>query len=288
MKSFFTITLLCLSLPSMATHCKEEKTITHSFDADEISLLWVNALAGSLEINGHNVNTVTVNARVCTNELKYLEQMTIDVDETGGQLDLTVIIPYKNIDWDADYAFMDLEIMVPKNLSVKLKDSSGNLVVRDVNLNSVNDTSGDIRLTKIHGDLEINDSSGDIYVRETIGNVTIHDSSGRIDVRDVTGDVVIPRDSSGDIDIDTVTGQVIIERDSSGSIRIKNVTKDVVIHNDSSGDIRISLVQGSVRIGNDGSGNIRIAQVDGDFTLDTKGSGNISTSRIKGKIELPR
>jgi DUF4097 and DUF4098 domain-containing protein YvlB len=259
----------------------------HSFVADEISQLMVNALAGSLEVTGHDVNTVTVNARVCSNKSKYLEQMNIDISETENKLELTVIIPYENSDWDADYAFVDLEVMVPRNLSVKLRDSSGDLVVRDANLNSVNDTSGNIRLEKIHGDLEIKDSSGDIHVRDMSGNLSIQDTSGRIDVRDVIGDVVIPMDSSGDIDIDTVTGLVTIKVDSSGSIRIENVTRDVTVHSDSSGDIRISSIQGSVKIGDDGSGNVRITKVDGDFTLGVKGSGNISTSGIKGKIDIP-
>ncbi|HIG39573.1 MAG: DUF4097 family beta strand repeat-containing protein [bacterium] len=288
MRHLLSTILICLSFPALASACKEEKLITHSFASKDVSQLLVNALAGSLEVNGDDSDTITINARACADELKYLEQMTIDVDDSRDQLELTVIIPYRGFGWNADYAFMDLEITVPTDQLVKLRDSSGHLEVRDANVASIDDSSGDIRLFNISGDLEVSDSSGDIYLRGMTGNLQVNDSSGRIDIQDVDGDVVIPRDSSGDIDIDTVSGLVTIERDGSGSIEIENVKKGVNVHSDGSGDIRISAVQGSVKIGNDGSGSVRIAQVDGDFSIDAKGSGSIRTSGIKGSTDIPR
>ena len=266
----------------------ESKQINHVFPASQFKVLKVNALAGSLHVTGDDTDSVSIEAHVCTHEIKYLDQMTIDVDDKTDVLELTVIIPYHQKGWHADYAYMDVVVTAPRSLIIEIKDSSGDIVTRNATVSSIDDSSGNIRAASLSGNLEVKDSSGDISIRDLDGDLTIDDSSGRIDVRGITGNVTIPRDSSGDIEIDTVSGIVLIERDSSGEIEIENVKQNVRIESDGSGGIRISKVDGSVNIGSDGSGNVRVSYVEGDFVLGAKGSGNIRTSHIKGDISTPR
>ena len=287
-----SVTVLILGMgfspASLSAACHETKSITHTFPASGIRKLKINALAGRLDLTGVASDEIIINATACSDERQYVDKMSIDIDESSGMLDLTVIIPYTDNDWSAGYAYMDIDVTVPRALEMEIKDSSGDLSAKDVTLTTIDDSSGDIRLENVSGDLGIRDSSGDIRVRGLEGNLLVGDSSGLLDIRDITGNVDIPHDSSGDIEIDTVSGLVTIKRDGSGSIEIENVLRDVTIGSDGSGDIRISQVSGSVIIGADGSGNVRVSQVSGDFLFDSKGSGNIRTKDIKGKTEVPR
>ena len=279
--------LIACVLPSYASRCEESKQINHRISAEQLTRLKVNALAGSLDIEGSDGEEIVVQAYACADEKEYLDQMTIDIDESDNELNLTVMIPYHKDGWYADYAYMDIQITVPERLATEIKDSSGDLEVEGANITLVDDSSGNIRLSDLTGNLRIRDSSGDVSIRSLKGDINITDSSGLLDIRDIEGNVYIPQDSSGDIEIDTVSGIVSIERDGSGSIEIENVVKDVRINSDGSGDIRVSDVDGSVKIGSDGSGNVRVNRVEGDFVLEAKGSGEVRNSDIKGKVYLP-
>lgn len=292
MKRLLTLVLFTLPflvpMSAQASKCEEVKKINHVFPADTFTRLKINALAGILVVTGEDTDAITINATACANDIKYLDQMSIDIDDSTDDLEVTVIIPYNKRGWNARYAYIDVRVTLPRDQITEIRDSSGNIELRNMTISSINDSSGHIYAVSVRGDLRIDDSSGDIRIRDLQGNLVINDSSGRIDVRDVKGSVTIPRDSSGDIEIDSVTGRVLVERDGSGEIDIENVKQNVTIGSDGSGSIRISKVDGSVHIGRDGSGNIRISYVEGDFMLESKGSGSIRTSNVKGTISTPR
>ena len=283
----FTLPLLA-PVSAQAHKCEVSKQINHVFPADTFTLLKINTLAGSLVVTGEKTDVITINATACADKIKYLDQMTIDIDDSTDELEVTVIIPYNKGGWNAKYAYIDVQVSLPRDQITEIRDSSGNIEVRNATISSINDSAGDIYVVSVQGDLRIEDSSGDIRIRDLTGNLVINDSSGGIDVRDVKGSVTIPRDSSGDIEIDSVSGGVLVERDGSGEIEIKNVKQDVTIGSDGSGSIRISKVDGSVYIGRDGSGNVRVSYVEGDFILESKGSGSIRTSNVKGNISTPQ
>ncbi|MBL4682258.1 MAG: hypothetical protein JKY88_16260 [Pseudomonadales bacterium] len=289
--------LILLSLQQTALGsgwgCDESKTIEHTFPRENIEALVLNALAGDLVVVGNNSDIIELIAEVCTDELKYLDAMLIDIEQTKTSLILTAIIPYNRKDWHADYAYMDLRLNLPKDLALELRDSSGNLSVKNTRLIGVDDSSGNIRISNSYSTdsdskLIIKDSSGNIDIRGLRGNLEVTDSSGRMDIRDVEGDVYIPRDSSGNIEISRISGTVHIERDGSGDIDIEDIQQSVVVESDGSGNIDISDINGSVSIGRDGSGNVRVSRVGGDFLLESKGSGNIRTRDINGQISVPR
>lgn len=285
---FLAATLLVVIwIPGASAYCGEEKLIENEYETADITELRVNALAGELVIEASDGNEVRIRGSACTDRKTYLDRMDIDADVTGSILELTAIIPYHERDWHADYAYIDITVEVPRNLKTLIKDSSGDLEAHGINLEHLNDSSGDIRLRDTSGNFSIRDSSGYISVREHNGDIELQDSSGDLDIEELEGNLMIIRDSSGDIDIQSVTGFVTIDRDSSGDIDIETVGNNVTIGSDGSGSIKIRGVKGSVEIGSDGSGNINVQQVDGDFVLQRKGSGDIRTARIQGNINIP-
>jgi hypothetical protein len=286
-KFLLILTSLLLSQAILAARCEEQKDINLTFPAASFNELRLNALAGDLHIEAGDVGQIKIEGIACSDEAEALDRMDIDVVENGSILELTVIIPYHERDWDADYAHIDLYLEVPASLVNLVRDSSGDFAAEGVTLARLEDSSGDIRLRNTRGELSLRDSSGDITIRGHAGELSIEDSSGDIDVSDISGSIVVERDSSGDIEIEQVSGLVTILQDSSGDIEIEEVGKSVIVAADGGGSIRIQEVRGSVEIGADGSGNVTVKSIDGDFTVLTKGSGDIRTSAVKGNINIP-
>ncbi len=129
-----------------------------------------------------------------------------------------------------DSPWIDLTVRVPKSLALEIDDSSGEMIVEDVAGDVViDDSSGDIRVARLGGRLDIDDSSGDIDIREVAGDIAIDDGSGDIDILKAGGTVKVD-DGSGDIIIDGVGGDVLIEDSGSGDVRIDNVKGRVIRH----------------------------------------------------------
>jgi hypothetical protein len=122
---------------------------------------------------------------------------------------------------------INLTVNVPKNISLDVKDSSGEMSIQD-----------------IIGDIYVDDGSGGIKIENIQGNVKIEDGSGTLSVRDVKGDFSVD-DGSGTIDVRGISGTVVVD-DGSGSIRIENVGGDVHIKDDGSGSLSIRDVKGKV------------------------------------------
>ena len=291
MKSFIhalTLAVITMSIPAIAEQCEVSKRIHEEFPASAISTLKINALAGYLEISATESGNISFSGRACSDEPEWLERMSLDIERDDDVLILTVMIPYDDQDFDARYAHMDIDITLPADLVIEVKDSSGDIFISNVSASRIDDSSGNIRVSQNLVPINIRDSSGKIDVRDLRGDLEISDSSGDIEIREVYGSVRIPRDSSGDIDIETVTGIVDIERDGSGDIDISDISADVSIGSDGSGSIKINSVQGGVFIGSDGSGMINITNISGNLLVQAKGSGDVRTRGIEGEISLPR
>lgn len=288
LKQISAIAIILTAATSATAACRHEKEFNHVFPADAFKSTTIRALAGRLDVESNNDGKVVFRGVACADEEEYLERISLDIQDSVDNLELTVVIPYRERDFDAEYAFMDVEITLPRDLPIAIFDSSGDIYVDDVSVTSIDDSSGNIYVSRGRTDLSVEDSSGDVDIRELGGNMTIVDSSGDITIRDVKGEVMIPRDSSGDIEVDQVTGMVTVERDSSGEIEIENVGREVIVGSDGSGSIDISHVKGNVSIGSDGSGRVRVSNVSGDFELNRKGSGDIRVRDVEGKVTTPR
>lgn len=251
MKRYLLLGLCLLSSSLMAWDCRYEKDIEDTLDLAGAESLSVRAGAGELEIRGDaNASGATIRGRICVSKEKWLDGA--GVETSGGRhAEIVVQLP-DTAGWSLTgntYARLDLELVVPEGLPLDVKDSSGDLDIRDVD------------------DLVLQDSSGEIELENIGRSVTIRDSSGDISLRDVRGDVTIDSDSSGDIRGERITGSVLVKNDSSGDIRFEDVGGDFVVEKDSSGDITASDVGGDFRVLRDGSGRVVASRVEGEVVI---------------------
>ena len=241
--------LLCAVLVSPSLHawnCAHELSLDQVLDLSGSETLAVNAVAGDLEIRSGSGSEAVIRGTVCASRDEWLDEVRVQ-NEGGRNAEITVIVPDTS-GWSItgnNYAYVDLELVVPEGLALEVQDSSGDAVISGVASVSVSDSSGD---------LEISDIAGGVIVR---------DSSGDIELEDIRGDVTIASDSSGDIEGDRIDGNVLIEQDSSGGIHFSGVGENFTVEQDSSGDIVAEDVGGDFTVLRDGSGDIRHRNVSG-------------------------
>lgn len=170
---------------------------------------------------------------------------------------------------------MDFKVMVPSNMIMKAKTSSGDIAVfdagREVGLSTA---SGDVVVERIGGDVEIGVASGDIKIKDAAGGVKINSASGDIAAEEIAGDMEV-QTSNGDVDLDGIGGDLVIET-SSGDIMVKGVGG--VKYKGSGGDAKFYGVRGPVSAG--------AASGDMIFHLEPKGDNDYNVRTSSGEIVL--
>ena len=238
------------AVPAYADSCDYEEPRTATLDAAGLERVVVRARAGSLSIVGKSgLGEVRVEGIACAGKRDHLESVRLVTERTGSTATIEVEIP--DTDWSmfsGTSPRLDLEVDVPHGVALEVKDSSGAMEIRGVGSADVQDSSGEIVIEDVSGDLRIDDSSGSIEVSDVSGDVRLEDSSGGIEVRRVGGSVVVDRDSSGSIEVEKVQQNVLVRRDSSGSISVADVGGDFTVERDSSGSIHYEDVEGRVDI----------------------------------------
>jgi len=240
-------------------------------DAAGIEKVVIRAGAGDMKVVGRS-NAVRVEARgtACASTQELLDSTNISVRREGNVVYVETDLPNKDGGWKFGInqsAYIDIGIALPSSVPVEAVDSSGDTVIEDLAALTMQDSSGDLEITRVAGLVDVGDSSGDLSI-ERAGSVRLRDSSGDIEVTDTQDDVDVSIDSSGDMRIARVGGNVRIEQDSSGSMRIEDV-------------------KGGVKVESDSSGDIYAGRVGGDFTVSSDSSGSIEHEEIGGSVSIP-
>jgi len=221
-------------------------------DLSSSHTLSINASAGDLDVKGvSGSDKAVITAKVCASREAWLEESIVNTS-AGRNASIEVELPDSDWGWSftgKNYVWMDLRVEVPDDLALEVKDSSGDMFLRNIAAVEVTDSSGDIEIEAAGGPITISDSSGDIDVDEAEGDLTIEsDSSGDINANDIRGSVLVVNDSSGDIDVSYISDNVVVERDSSGDIKATHVGGDFRVLKDGSGGISSDDVSGDVQI----------------------------------------
>lgn len=259
MKTIKTLLMVTsvLSAVSLFAYAKQLQKETLTLDAESIESLSVEAGAGELIIRGDKSTTeISVVATVVGDEVDpgdYILSL-----EASGTIAKLVAKVLKNSYNYKNAAYIDVEVLMPEKIALKVEDGSGDAIVRDIaNDVDVRDGSGDLEIHTIAGELTVDDGSGSILITTISGDTEVEDGSGALEILTISGDLSID-DGSGNLNVETVTGNVEIE-DGSGRIRVENVTGTVTI-DDGSGDIRVSHVA-DFKLLDDGSGSIKMDNV---------------------------
>ncbi|MBL4670892.1 MAG: hypothetical protein JKX81_01430 [Arenicella sp.] len=238
------------SVLAWGDECEFTRDIERELSLSDSSLLTVVAGAGKLEIIGDaGRKTILIEAKLCAERESQLADMGVS-SELKSDVTYVKTKFAKGLLWgtDSDGAYIDLTLHVPANAKLDVTDSSGKAsVVRAASLVMV-DSSGELLIEDIGGNVTVEDSSGSLRINRVNGNVSVTDSSGSIKVTYVAGNFTVEVDSSGSINAEYVKGNVLVRSDSSGSINAYKVGGDFTVVEDSSGGIEHKDVAGKVSV----------------------------------------
>ena len=249
--------------------CAHREPRTLDLAAEGVRTLVVRAKAGSLAVRGGPGQSVAARGESCSSDAEALPAIRLLQQRSGDTLTLTVEMPEVDSDRGNRQRSLDLVVDAPARLALVVQDSSGETEIRGL------------------ASVSAEDSSGDIGIESIAGDVTVRDSSGSIEVRTVGGRVLIPADSSGDITVRDVRGDVEIEQDSSGGIALTDIGGNARVARDSSGEIEFLRLTGGAEVGSDSSGGIDAREIGRDFIVRHDGSGGISHDGVRGRVDVP-
>lgn len=265
-----TVLVMGLGLASIAaaSDCKHSAGRSANIDTSGITRIVMGTGAGDLKVRGEpGRSKLEARGEACASSDQLLDQIQIETRREGSTVYLKTRMPdLKGGFIGNQYAMLDLDIALPDSIPVDIEDSSGDLDLSRVRSAVIADSSGEIEIEDIAGDLEVSDSSGDVAIERVAGRLQVTDSSGDLHIENIQGDVLIPIDSSGDIRLVQV-GSVHIRNDTSGEIYIRGVNHDVRVDVDSSGDINVEEVGGNLTVGADSSGTVHHSKVIGTVQL---------------------
>ena len=269
-KSLFFITgvsllsgCIVVANPSHANHHIQQELL---LDATQLTAFDVDAGAGSLVISGaEHASTITVIADIYTDK-RNTDNYEFTLTAVDDSAFLVAKINSSNGFWQGDSPHIDIKVIMPSHLMLKVEDGSGAASINNIDgAVEVKDGSGELTIKGINGNLIINDGSGSMDVSEIVGNVTIVDGSGKIELSHVDGNANID-DGSGSIFIKNILGNARVE-DGSGDLTLRKV-EGVITIDDGSGDIDVEEA-GGLKIIDSGSGGLRVKQVTGGFEIDS-------------------
>jgi hypothetical protein len=255
-----------------------------------INLLTFCALGALLSLG-----TAQASSRIEKN-LKLDPGGTLDMDTGGGDIVVTgtteagahVIVTSRISDLENTYdlrfeetphgvqisAHRRSDSMWPKNSNLKFEIT----VPRQTSL-ELKTSGGDLRISNLEGGVRLKTSGGDVSVTDAKGDVDAQTSGGDMRVRQLTGNLVL-RTSGGDIKAEGISGRVDVRT--------------------SGGDVEISLLKGDAQGGEveTSGGEVRVA-LDPTVNLDVEASagggdvkselpltitGTVSSSRLRGTL----
>jgi Putative adhesin len=266
MRTTWVALVVAILAPSVRADCEFKAQRSSVETAQGLTQLVLVTGAGGLTVRGSAAaRSIEATGLACSSSREQLDQVVITTRREGATLYVDAVAP--NSGSELKLATLDLSITVPDSLHVDAQDSSGDATFENLGSARIFDSSGNLRVRRISGALDLTDSSGDIDV-DQVGSIVLRDSSGDIRLERVSGSVEIVSDSSGDMDIRAVGGSVHIVQDSSG-------------------DIAIADVKGNATVDADSSGSIRVNDIGGDFVVLADSSGGITHRRVRGRISLP-
>ncbi len=201
------------------------------------------------------IATKTVSASNESDGKRRAQQIKVDVVPVSDGYDV-----HPDASSDAE---VDLEVNVPKQVTIVARSGRGDI--------SASDVSGPVTAAAQHGNVEIHDVIGDIDAQMQHGDVRITGVHGNVHL---TG-------RGSQVELGDIKGDATIEGEFYGPIRVRNVDKTTHF---TSSRTDLTIVQLSGRMEMD-SGQLQISDTLGGVTLVTKNK-DVNMENVAGRIHI--
>ncbi len=160
----------------------------------------------------------------------------------------------------------DIDLEIPGGITVELSNSFGG-----------------IKVTEVHGNLNVKNSGGRIEIGKVTGDATVHNQFAQVSIGEISGNLSVTV-SSGQIKINHV-GKNLISRNDFGNLKAGEVLGDVTAVG-KSGNMEIANVGGKVKVENN-FGQVQLKNCRGPVTADiSTGDLTIAMNQVKSPLDL--
>ncbi len=271
--------LISLFLVFTGSLALADNVIKKSFDMNSGGLLVLKTDTGSISVDTHDDNQVSVEV-----EIDGLDDNEFEVSFAQDKDRLMVTGDKLSSSWGWGNQRVHFDIRVPKNFNLDLRTAGGSISVSDLTGQvEVATSGGSLNFGNIVGPVNGRTSGGSITVDGVEGDIEVKTSGGSLNLGDIKGDLKA-RTSGGSINLGTVSGSADVAT-SGGSIRIKEISGELEAST-SGGSIEVTLsdsLKSSVDLSTSG-GNITVRLDEKvSFTLNARGSRIKSDFPVNGE-----
>lgn len=131
----------------------------------------------------------------------------------------------------------DLSLRVPRNAAIELTAANGDVSIRGVSGRcDIKETAGDLAMrdvgaaaiNKLHGDFSLRGAQGDLYVKNALGDVSIRGVNGNIRLDSVADDLAL-RDAHGGIKANVGEDAIVYLEPQAGFEYSVNAGDDILL-----------------------------------------------------------
>jgi len=159
----------------------------------------------------------------------------------------------------------DLEVIVPRGISVEARGHSGDFEIIDIHGDvELNSDRGDVRLSRVGGDARLNISRSDL--------IRAIDVKGKIDLQG----------RGSDVEMENIAGQVTINGGYVGNLEFKNLAKPLQVEGARNTELHAEAVPGRISMD---LGQFNASGITGPIRLVT-GSRDIKLEKFTHSLEL--
>jgi DUF4097 and DUF4098 domain-containing protein YvlB len=251
--------------------CRYTADRNFDIDANGVRTLQLALGRNDAHVDGvDGLKRIEVRGKACASNEDWLKDLTLQQSRDGDRVRIEADQDHPLLfNWtDSRYAYIDVQVRVPKALLLEIEAGSGDSKVADV------------------AGLGYKAGSGDLIANHIAGALSIHVGSGDV-IADDVGAVTVERGGSGDIRVTKAGGEVKVGHVGSGDLSFDDVRGGVHVESVGSGDLRISHTSGDVEIGSIGSGDVTVARIGGSFIVHHAGSGDLHHRDVAGKVDVP-
>jgi len=237
----------------------------------------------------HVVATKTVSAVNDSESEKRASSIKIEVTPVSGGFK----VEPGGISGDRTHTRIDLEIHLPKQVSVTAQTENGDITITGIGgaVTAISQ-SGDVAIHDVGSDVTATPQNGDIRIANVHGDVRLHGKGNAVDLRDVTGNASIDGEFFGPIQVSNIaqTTQFTSSRTDLTILKMRgrlDLDSDSLQISDVDGGIKLKTHDKSIDLENT-SGRIDITNAHADVSISLKKapSDEISVQNDTGGVEL--
>jgi len=174
----------------------------------------------------------------------------------------------------------DLDLIVPRGISVEARGRSGDLSIEDIDgtVEITGNGRGDVRLNRIGKDVKVETRSGLVRATEVKGDVDVEGRGSEVQMENIQGLVKINGEFSGTLEFRALAKSLHFSSNRS-DLRLEQVPGSVVLD---LGEIKMENVVGPVRF-QTGSRDVQVTDVTNGLEL-TLDRGDVQLTQTKGPL----